>query len=265
MNNDEFDRSIDEQEAELQRRNKAARFRNLAIVGLAVVALIFGLVCLFLAMENERLAAVNAEYGNTQAQEKQSLAEEFDAACKSDDFQQTPAGANICRKAEQVASESGTALAGPQGIQGVPGPRGEQGFPGPPGPMGPAGPAGPKGDQGAQGLAGLLGAAGLNGTNGANGLPGADGTPGPVGPPGPQGATGPAGADGAPGPQGPAGSDGGPGPAGPPGPQGSDGRGIASAYCKDDGRWSITYTDGTTQEDAGQCRETITPPIGGTP
>ena len=239
-----FDAHLRQQELELERSQRAARRRNMLILALAVLALLFGLGCLYFALDNSRLAAANAVYGQSQQQEKQNLAEEFDAACKTADFQQTPAGANICRKAEQVASESGAPMAGPQGIQGVPGPRGEQGFPGP---MGPAGPAGPKGDTGPQGLAGLLGLPGLNGTNGV------DGAPGPVGPPGPTGPQGPPGDPGAastvPGPEGPAGG------AGPAGPQGEQGRGIQSAYCADNGRWVITYTDGQ-QADGGQCRTT---------
>lgn len=258
----EWERKVDAEIADIHRGNKVARRRNIAIVALAVLALIFGLVCLWLATDNARLASANAVYGQTQQQEKQNLAEEFDSACKSADFQQTPAGANICRKAEQVASEQGASLAGPQGIQGVQGPRGEQGFPGSPGATGPQG---PKGDTGAQGLAGLLGAAGTNGTSGANGLNGAQGPPGPVGPAGPQGPPGPAGASGAdsttPGPTGPSGA---PGAAGEQGPQGEPGRGIRTANCGNDGRWTITYTDGTTS-DGGTCRATLTPPTGGTP
>lgn len=252
MSNDtEFNESLGAQEEELARSHKAARRRNMLIWILAVLSLLFGLVCLFLAMDNAGLAAANRAYGQTQQQEKQSLAEEFDAACKSDDFQETAAGSNICRKAEKVAAESGSVPAGPQGIQGlqgVQGPRGEQGFPGPAGPVGPRGESGP---QGPTGLAGLLGAAGTNGLNGN------DGPPGPVGPPGPQG---PAGADGAdstvPGPAGPA------GPVGPQGPGGTNGRGISTAYCGDDGRWDITYTDGETV-DGGACRESVVPPVGG--
>lgn len=93
------------------------------------------------------------------------------------------------------------------------------------------------------------------------------------GPVGPQGAvgkrgddgatvTGPAGQDGEAGQQGPKGEQGeaGPqgeqGPQGPAGPPGADGRGIASTKCGDDGRWVVTYTDGTT-EDAGACRVSL--------
>lgn len=251
MSNDtEFDKSLDAKEEDLARSYRAARRRNLLIWGLAVVSIIFGVVCLYLAMDNSRLAAVNATYGQTQQQEKKGLAEEFDAACKSADFQQTAAGSNICRKAEQVASEPGAHLAGPQGAQGQ---RGEQGFPGP---MGFPGPKGDKGDHGSQGLAGLLGLPGQSGLNGAMG---------PTGPPGPMG---PAGAQAPPGPAGAPGADGKdsttPGPAGATGatgPQGADGRGIESAYCWDNGRWTITYTDGATQ-DGGECRASLTPPVG---
>lgn len=62
------------------------------------------------------------------------------------------------------------------------------------------------------------------------------------------------------GPAGPAGADS--TVPGPKGDQGEPGRGIRSQYCGDDGRYSITYTDGATA-DGGVCRETITPPIGG--
>ena len=254
-NDADFDRHIEGEMTELARRNKAVRRRNLAFVALAMVALIFGLVCLLLALDNSRLAAVNKVYGAEQLQEKQSLAEEFDAACKSEDFTTSAAGSNICRKAEQVASEPSGSLAGPPGEQGVPGPRGEQGFQGPAGPVGPMGPVGvagergPVGPVGPQGLAGLLGLPGLNGSQGAQG---------PPGPPGPAGADSTV-----PGPVGPAGADGAPGPTGPTGPQGEDGRGISTAYCGDNGRWSITYTDGAIQ-DGGQCRTTL--PVGnGTP
>lgn len=236
----EFEESLGKQEEDLARMHRAQRRRNLAMVALAVLALIFGLVCLYLAMDNARLATANAIYGQTQQQEKQSLAEEFDAACKSDDFA-TTAGANICRKAEQVASEPGAMLAGPQGAPGVPGPRGEPGFPGPPG---------PQGDPGAAGVTGPAGSPGI-GTAGADGAPG---SPGPAGPPGPAGMQGPAGSDGA--------DSTVPGPAGPSGPKGDPGRGISSTYCGDDGRWTITYTDGGVQ-DAGPCRTTL--PAGGTP
>lgn len=251
---DSFDETLGRQEEELAKMHRAQRRRTVGMVALAVLALIFGAACLFFAMDNARLAGAAATYGEAQAQEKQSLAEEFDAACKSADFQQTPAGSNICEKAEQVASEpAGTPLTGPQGIQGAQGPRGEQGFPGPVGPQGPRGERGEVGPVGPQGIAGLLGLAGPAGTEGP------PGPLGPVGPPGPQGEAGPAGPAGAPGADSTV-----PGPSGPMGPQGEPGRGITSAVCGSDGNWTISYTDGTTS-DGGKCRETITPPLGGTP
>lgn len=59
------------------------------------------------------------------------------------------------------------------------------------------------------------------------------------------------------GPAGPAGADS--DVPGPQGVQGPAGRGIASTFCGDDGRWLTTFTDGNTQ-DSGNCRPT--PPVG---
>jgi hypothetical protein len=262
----DFDQSLGKQEEELAKMHRATRRRNMLTWALAVVSLLFGLGCLFFALDNARLAGAAATYGDEQRTEKQSLAEEFDAACQAADFTKTAAGSNICRKAEQVAAEPSGPLAGPQGVQGVPGPRGEQGFPGNPGPVGPVGATGPKGDQGIMGLLGLRGNSGEAGT---------DGTPGPMGPMGPMGPTGlkgDTGATGATGPTGPPGPAGAastvPGPAGAEGatgaqgPQGEPGRGIRAAYCGDDGNWLITYTDGATAN-GGTCRTTL--PVGGTP
>ena len=66
------------------------------------------------------------------------------------------------------------------------------------------------------------------------------------------------GQDGSVGPSGAAGQDGGdstvPGPQGADGSDGSDGRGITDAQCNaESGRWELTYSDGTTDEDAGPC------------
>lgn len=148
---------------------------------------------------------------------------------------------DICLKADAVIERPTEAIPGPKGEPGVPGEQGPPGFPGP---------VGPKGDPGVAGSAGSAGSAGAAGTNGTPGVPG------PHGPPGPQGVPGEPGSDGAdstvPGPAGPAGAA---------GPQGEPGRGISSAYCGDDGRWSITYTDGGVQ-DAGACREPNKPIVG---
>jgi len=79
--------------------------------------------------------------------------------------------------------------------------------------------------------------------------------PGPRGPRGFDGVsiTGPQGGVGA------AGTNGTDGANGADGKDGADGRGIASATCGDDGRWTITYTDGATA-DGGVCREPVVVP-----
>lgn len=96
---------------------------------------------------------------------------------------------------------------------------------------------GPKGDRGESCIEeigyprcrGTAGDDGSNGTSGADGEDGADGAPGPKGDPGPAGADGKDGVD------------------------GQDGRGLEDAQCGDDGRWILTWTDGTTS-DGGSCR-----------
>lgn len=82
--------------------------------------------------------------------------------------------------------------------------------------------------------------------------------------PGPSGADstvpGPKGEDSTvPGPKGDKGEPGEKGDPGETGPSGPPGRGVASLSCGDDGRWAVTYTDGTT-EDAGACRVIAAPP-----
>ncbi len=111
------------------------------------------------------------------------------------------------------------------------------GAPGAPGLRGPIGPRGPRGASCVEEL-GLRTCRGPDGETGTTGTPGSDGVPGVAG------KNGTDGKDGAPGPQGD------PGPAG---PAGADGRGVQSTFCGDDGRWLVTYTDGTTA-DAGACR-----------
>lgn len=267
----DFERNLGKQEADLFRSRRALRRRNMAIWCLTILAVLFGIACLFFAADNAKLAAVNAAYGNTQLQEKQDLAQEFDEACKSAEFTTSTVGSNICRKAEQVASEPGAPLAGPAGERGLQGERGERGFPGPAGSPGAPGKdstvPGPVGPQGLAGLLGLTGSRGEQGIPGPVGPVGATGSPGAdstvPGPPGMTGATGPAGPAGADSTvPGPPGSPGEPGPPGPAGMNGSDGRGIQSAFCGDDGRWTITYTDGEIV-DGGQCRAVAPPPAGG--
>lgn len=187
---------------------------------------------------------------NTAQANSQTLAQDIQTICKNqgkllvDDR-------DLCAKADKVQENPTEAVPGPKGDRGndgLPGKQGPQGFPGADGERGPLGPVGPKGDKGDLGDDGVAGL-------GFQGPAGADGAPGPVGPPGPAGEPGPAGADGAPGPA---------GEPGPPGPAGGEGRGISDAQCLDNGRWAITYTDGTTS-DGGVCRATITPPVGATP
>jgi hypothetical protein len=184
---------------------------------------------------------------NTAQANSQTLAQDIQTICKAqgklllDDR-------DLCAKADKVQDNPTEALPGAKGDKGNPGDRGPAGFPGldgkdstVPGPPGPLGPVGPKGDVGDDGVAGLsfqgpVGPPGPAGEPGLTGPPGADSTvPGPAGPPGPEGAAGPAGASGA------------------------DGRSITDAQCRDDGRWAISWSDGTTT-DGGNCR--ATPPIG---
>lgn len=159
---------------------------------------------------------------------------------------------DLCAKAEAVQQAPTEAIAGPKGDpgkDGAPGLPGMNGLDGKPGPAGPMGPIGPDGlaVNGKDGVVGATGPAGPPGA--ASTIPG---PMGPTGPAGPQGEPGPAGADSTvPGPE---------GPEGPAGPQGEDGRSIQNAYCGDNGRWTITYSDGAVQ-DGGACRTTITPGV----
>lgn len=186
---------------------------------------------------------------NTAQANSQTLAQDIQQVCEAqgkllvDDR-------DLCAKAEAVQDQPTEALPGPKGDKGNDGERGPLGPIGPVGaagergPLGPVGPKGDKGDIGDDGVAGLS-FQGPAGADGAPGLPGPQGEPGPAGPPGADSTI--------------------PGPAGPPGTagaNGSDGRGIESAYCQDNGRWLITYTDGSTS-DGGECR--TAPPIGALP
>lgn len=104
--------------------------------------------------------------------------------------------------------------------------------PGRDGERGPRGPEGPRGEPGRDGEDGRDGSDGIaqNGQDGQDGDDGTDGQQGPEGPAGPQGA---------------------------PGEPGSDGRGISDIDCDDDGRFVISYTDGTTDTvgEEGACTE----------
>lgn len=102
------------------------------------------------------------------------------------------------------------------------------------------GPRGPRGFIGPVGPAAKPGRDGVDGEPGSAGTDGAPGTQGEPGTPGSQGAQGPAGADGK------------------TGSPGRDGRGVQSTICTE-GRWVVTYTDGTS-EDAGPCWPPVIPP-----
>jgi hypothetical protein len=183
---------------------------------------------------------------NTAQANSQTLAQDIQQICKAQGRLMVD-DRDLCAKAEKVQEQPTQALPGPKGDKGNAGERGLQGFPGlsgAKGDPGPLGPVGPKGDRGNEGL-GLLGLPGLNGTSGQDG---------PAGPPGSQGPAGEPGRDGAdstvPGPEGPAGPA---GQDGAPGQPGTDGRSITDAQCRDDGRWAISWSDGTTT-DGGACR-----------
>lgn len=184
---------------------------------------------------------------NTAQANSQTLAQDIQQVCKSQGKLMVD-DRDLCAKAEAVQQQPTEAIPGPKGDKGndgEPGPVGATGPKGDYGPIGPVGPKGDKGDKGDDGLAGLT----------VEGPAGAGGTMGPMGPAGPAGAPG---KDGAPGPVGPAGADGAPGAQG---PKGDPGRGVETQYCGDNGRWLVTYTDGTTQ-DGGVCRTDPGPPIG---
>lgn len=184
------------------RSRRSDKRTKLALAFLSIL-LAAALACVvWLATDYHRLSQENASFGAVQAQEKQTLAEEFTAACAEEDFAQTTAGQNVCRKAEQVASEPVSSAAdgaqGPQGVQGAQGPRGPAGQDGAastvPGPQGIEGPAGIQGIPGIPGIPGAPGVNGEPGPAGPQGVPGRDGADSTV--PGPQGIPGVSGANG---------------------------------------------------------------------
>jgi hypothetical protein len=103
-NEAEFERTIEAQEEDLHRSKRASKRWKLAIIVLAILSLLFGLVCLWLAMDNQRLAAANAQYGAEQAQEKQTIAKEAQKAlCGTKDREiYDPA---LCEKWAEVSQE----------------------------------------------------------------------------------------------------------------------------------------------------------------
>jgi hypothetical protein len=212
-------------------------------LAVAIVALL-GWIGYSLFESNLR-AAQSAAESEVAKSNSQTLAEDIKTIC-AQEGKVLLDDRDLCAKAEAVQAQPTESIAGPKGDKGNDGKTGAQGFPGPQGERGPLGPVGPKGDKGDLGDDGVA-------ELGFEGPAGADGAPGPAGP---QGEPGPAGADST--VPGPAGE---PGPPGPAGANGQDGRSITDAQCLDNGRWAISWSDGTTT-DGGQCRETITPPIG---
>lgn len=110
------------------------------------------------------------------------------------------------------------------------------------------------GQDGVDGVDGKPGEKGDKGDKGDPGDPGTDGEPGAdaTAPPAPQD-----GQDGAPGTPGQDGAPGAPGEPGAAGAPGADGRGVADMQCSiqpdGNGVWVVTYTDGSTDPDAGPC------------
>lgn len=103
-NEAEYDETLSAQEEDLHRSNRAARRRNLIMVLLAVLALLFGTFCAWLAYDNNRLAAANAQYGAEQAQEKKTIAKEAQTAlCGTKDSEIYDKA--ICEKLAEVAEE----------------------------------------------------------------------------------------------------------------------------------------------------------------
>ena len=116
-NESDFDRDIEAQESDLERLNRAARRRNLVIVVLAVLSLIFGIVCAWLAFERDRLAEANAQYGQEQAQEKQTIAKEAQKAlCGTKDSEIYDKA--ICEKLADAAQEPPPPPAEPPALAG---------------------------------------------------------------------------------------------------------------------------------------------------
>lgn len=223
---------------EQKQHNDIQLLRLRIALAVAIVALLAWIG--YSLFESNQRAAQSAAESEVAKSNSQTLAEDIKTIC-AQEGKVLLDDRDLCAKAEAVQAQPTEAIAGPKGDKGNDGERGPLGPVGATGERGPLGPVGPKGDIGDDGVAGLS----FQGPAGADGAQGPMGPAGPQGEPGTDGTPGPAGADGAPGPQ---------------GPQGEPGRGMQSAHCGDDGRWTITYTDGATS-DGGACREPG-PPIG---
>lgn len=263
---------MDQATRELEPRVRRDRRVRVAIVVGSVLVGIAALLALYsLALSNRaQLGALRDEADRSDtaavqvAQEKQDQAKSVAELCEAGEVDQsTTRGKAVCAEAQHSADDDpAEQVEAVKGDPGERGPQGPQGIPGRAGEPGPSGKPGKAGENGADGsdssipgppgtdgsvstVPGPEGADGADGEEGAAGAAGSDGSDSTV--PGPRGERGPAGAGSTvPGPQGP------PGPSGADGEDGSDGRGIADAQCGGDGRWQVTYTDGTT-DDAGPC------------
>lgn len=236
-----------------QRHDSERKLLGLRLaLAVAIVALLTWIG--FSLFESNQRAATSEANEQVAKSNSQTLAEDIKRIC-AEEGKVLLDDRDLCAKAERVQATPTEAIPGPKGDKGNDGERGPigpigpVGATGPKGDMGPIGPVGPKGDKGDRGDDGL---AGLT----VEGPAGTDGTMGPMGPAGPAGVPGKDGAPGPVGPAGPAGADGAPGAQG---PRGEPGRGVADTQCGADGRWTVTYTDGTTQ-DGGVCRVDNTPP-----
>lgn len=257
MTREEEDEHVDGLVRKISRDRVLRRIAAFALLALALGAMGWALVST--AENNTRLADLEEDAQSSDraatsvAQEKQDQARSILALCEDGAIKQDAAGKQACADAEEAAGEDPA-----EKIQDAKGEQGTQGPQGPPGAEGADGTDGADGKDstvpGPPGVAGADGADGTNGAEGTDGAPGADGEDSSVpGPQGERGPRGPAGEDGSdstvPGPAGPSGP---PGPPGEDGTDGSNGRGITDAQCGSDGRWTITFTDGET-DDAGPC------------
>lgn len=278
----EFGQDLEAQEEDLARKNRAQRRRNILIWCLAVLATAFAVVCLYLALDNSRLASSNAAFAEQQQGEKKEIAKEAQQAlCQEGD--RVIFDRELCDKWADAAGEPPIAPSVPAAIGGPSQAdlvnafreycadgncRGRDGQP-------------PTPDDIAAAFSRFCADGRCTGSKGADGKDGQSVTPEMVlaavtGYCSTGVCVGSRGADGAP-PTAEAifaavqqycandacrGADS--TVPGPGGPQGEPGRGISDTQCQDNGIWRITYTDGTIDNDAGQCRpDPIKPPLGG--
>jgi len=103
-NEEAFKQKLDKEQSALAKYNKAARRRNMIMAVVAFIAVIFGLLAGWLALENDRLATANAQYGTEQAEEKQTIAKEAQKAlCGTKDREIYDP--ELCAKWAEVAEE----------------------------------------------------------------------------------------------------------------------------------------------------------------